>query len=280
MTYKAPIKDTLFVLTNLAASRDTAALPGFEHADLETATALVEECAKLCEGLLAPLNAAGDRNPAVWNAGAVTTTEGFGQAYREFASGGWQGLQHPVQYGGQGLPKVVATAAIEFTNSANLSFGLCPLLTDGAIEALITAASDELKDRYLPRMIAGQWTGTMNLTEPQAGSAAALRDATVQAVSQRPVRRGQPATRAVDVTSLASYRSAQVASAWGPWSRCQPPQRPGRARSRARPVAWRVPRRRRSRLRVRPAPASRSRSSAGSEGEGRAPGPGGRAPSR
>ena len=190
MTYKAPIKDTLFVLTNLAANGDTAALPGFEHADLETATAIVEECAKLCEGLLAPLNAAGDKNPAVWYAGAVTTTEGFGQAYGEFASGGWQGLQHPVQYGGQGLPKVVATAAIEFTNSANLSFGLCPLLTDGAIEALLTAASDELKGRYLPPMIAGQWTGTMNLTEPQAGSAAALRDATVQAVSQRPVRRG------------------------------------------------------------------------------------------
>ena len=105
MTYKTPIKDTLFVLTNLAPTRDTAALPGFEHADLETATAIVEECAKLCEGLLAPLNAAGDKNPAVWNAGAVTTTEGFGQAYREFASGGWQGLQHPVQYGGQGLPR-------------------------------------------------------------------------------------------------------------------------------------------------------------------------------
>ena len=275
MTYKAPIKDTLFVLTNLAANGDTAALPGFEHADLETATALVEECAKLCEGLLAPLNAAGDRNPAVWYAGAVTTTEGFGQAYGEFASGGWQGLQHPVQYGGQGLPKVVATAAIEFTNSANLSFGLCPLLTDGAIEALLTAASDELKGRYLPPMIAGQWTGTMNLTEPQAGSAAALRDATVQAP-----RAAGNKSRGRHVFSIRTVRR-KLQDAWGPWSRCQPPQRPGRARSRAQPVAWRS---------TSTTPISfaaldqRGRHVATHQQdrkvEGRAPGPGGQAPSR
>jgi len=170
MSYQAPVKDTLFVLKELAGLDAVAALPGFDHADLDTAQAIVEECAKLCEGVIAPLNAAGDKEPSAWKAGAVTTTPGFKEAYREFASGGWQGVQHPADFGGQGLPKTIATAEIEFVNSANMSFALCPLLTDGAIEALLTAGSEELKARFLPRMVSGEWTGSMNLTEPQAGS--------------------------------------------------------------------------------------------------------------
>ena len=104
----------------------------------------------------------------------VTTTPGFKEAFRQFGAGGWQGLQHPIDFGGQGLPKTIGAACIEMLNSANLSFALCPLLTDGAIEALLTAGSPEQQATYLPKMIAGEWTGTMNLTEPQAGSDLAL----------------------------------------------------------------------------------------------------------
>ena len=104
----------------------------------------------------------------------MTTTPGFKQAFRQFAEGGWQGLQHPVEFGGQGLPKTIGAACIEMINSANLSFSLCPLLTDGAIEALLVAGTAEQQERFIPKMISGEWTGTMNLTEPQAGSDLAL----------------------------------------------------------------------------------------------------------
>ncbi len=170
MSYQAPVKDLLFCMTELAGLAQTATLPGFEDAGLDTAQAVLEECARFNEGVIAPLNWDGDRNPSSWNDGVVTTTPGFSQAYRQYAEGGWQGLQHPADFGGQGLPKTIGAACTEIGNSANLSFALCPLLTDGAIEALLTAGSDELKQRYLPPMIEGRWTGTMNLTEPQAGS--------------------------------------------------------------------------------------------------------------
>ena len=124
--------------------------------------------------MLAPLNRDGDTNPSTWRDGAVTTTPGFKAAYRQFAEGGWQGLQHPQDFGGQGLPKTIGAACVEILNSANLSFALCPLLTDGAIEALLTAGSDDLQSAYLEKLVSGQWTGTMNLTEPQAGSDLAL----------------------------------------------------------------------------------------------------------
>ncbi|WP_200848374.1 acyl-CoA dehydrogenase family protein, partial [Raoultella sp. 18098] len=120
------------------------------------------------------LNVAGDRHPSSWKDGHVTTTPGFKEAFRQFAEGGWQGLQHPVESGGQGLPKTIGAACAEMLNSANMSFALCPLLTDGAIEALLTAGSGELKATYLEKLVSGQWTGTMNLTEPQAGSDLAL----------------------------------------------------------------------------------------------------------
>lgn len=174
MSYVAPVKDMLFCMQELAGLEAVAQLPGFEEAGPETAQAVLEECAKFNEGVLAPLNFEGDKNPSSWKDGKVTTTPGFKEAFRQFGEGGWQGLQHPQDFGGQGLPKTIGAACIEMLNSANMSFALCPLLTDGAIEALLTAGSDEQKARYLPKMISGEWTGTMNLTEPQAGSDLAL----------------------------------------------------------------------------------------------------------
>ncbi|MGA7780363.1 MAG: acyl-CoA dehydrogenase [Paraburkholderia sp.] len=174
MSYIAPIKDMLFVLKELGAIDDVAKLPGFEEAGLETAEAVLEQSAKLCGEVLAPLNVEGDRNPSSWKDGVVTATPGFKEAFRQFAEGGWQGVQHPVDYEGQGLPKLIATACIEMLNASNLSFALCPLLTDGAIEALLTAGTEAQKQTYVPKLISGEWTGTMNLTEPQAGSDLAL----------------------------------------------------------------------------------------------------------
>ena len=170
MSYIAPVKDMLFDIEHLARIDQIAQIPGFEEAGLETAQAVLEECAKLNEGVIAPLNWEGDKYPSSFHDGKVTTTPGFKEAFKQYAEGGWQGLQHPVDFGGQGLPKTIGAACGEILNAANLSFALCPLLTDGAIEALLTAGSDELKATYLEKLIAGQWTGTMNLTEPQAGS--------------------------------------------------------------------------------------------------------------
>lgn len=174
MSYKAPLKDMLFDIRHLAGIDAIAKIPGFEDAGFETAQAVLEECAKFNEGVVAPLNVEGDRNPSSWKDGKVTTTPGFKEAFRQYAEGGWQGLQHPADFGGQGLPKTIGAACGEMINSANLSFALCPLLTDGAIEALLTAGSDELKATYLEKLVTGEWTGTMNLTEPQAGSDLAL----------------------------------------------------------------------------------------------------------
>ncbi|CAD6538065.1 3-methylmercaptopropionyl-CoA dehydrogenase [Paraburkholderia hiiakae] len=174
MSYNAPVKDMLFVLKELAGIDAIATLPGFEDAGFDTAQAVLDECAKLSGEVIAPLNVEGDRTPSSWRDGEVTATPGFAGAFRQYVEGGWQGLQHPSEFGGQALPKLIATPCIEMLNAANLSFALCPLLTDGAIEALLTAGSDELKARYVPKLISGEWTGTMNLTEPQAGSDLAL----------------------------------------------------------------------------------------------------------
>ena len=170
MTYRAPIKDMLFVMKELADIDAVSALPGHEEAGYETAAAVLEECARFNQEVVAPLNVEGDRNPSSFKDGKVTTTPGFKQAFRQFAEGGWQGLQHPTQFGGQGLPKLIGAACNEMVNSANLSFALCPLLTDGAIEALMTAGTPEQQATYIPKMVDGSWTGSMNLTEPQAGS--------------------------------------------------------------------------------------------------------------
>ncbi len=174
MSYVAPIRDMMFVMRHLAGIDEVARLPGFADAGHETAQAVLGECAKLNEGVVEPLNRPGDLEPSTLADGAVTTTPGFREAFRQFAQGGWQGVQHPAEFGGQGLPKLIATACMEMLNSANLSFALCPLLTDGAIEALLVAGSDEQKRLFVPRLISGEWTGTMNLTESQAGSDLAL----------------------------------------------------------------------------------------------------------
>ncbi len=171
MSYTAPLKDMLFNIEHLARIDQIAQIPGFEDAGLETAQAVLEECGKLNAEVIAPLNWEGDKNPSWHHDGnQVTTTPGFKDAYKQFTEGGWQSLQHPVDFGGQGLPKTIGAACGEMLNSANMSFALCPMLTDGAIEALLTAGSDEMKAKYLEKLISGEWTGTMNLTEPQAGS--------------------------------------------------------------------------------------------------------------
>ena len=170
MNYTAPLKDMLFVINELADLDAIAAMPGFEDATRETAQAVLEENARFVQDVIAPLNRAGDTTPSTWKDGVVTTTAGFKNAFKNYGEAGWQGVQHDVEYGGQGLPKLIATPCIEMLNSANLSFALCPLLTDGAIEALMTAGTDAQKKAYLANLIAGKWTGTMNLTESQAGS--------------------------------------------------------------------------------------------------------------
>jgi alkylation response protein AidB-like acyl-CoA dehydrogenase len=170
MSYLAPVKDMMFAINHLAGLHKVTALPGMADFDADTAQAVLDESAKFCEDVVAPLNWEGDKAPSSWKDMVVTTTPGFKEAFAQFAEGGWQGVIHPTEYGGQGMPKLIATACAEMLHASNLAFALCPMLTDGAIEALLTAGSDELKATYLEKLVSGQWTGTMNLTEPQAGS--------------------------------------------------------------------------------------------------------------
>ncbi len=170
MTYAVPLKDMLFTLEHVADIEAVASLPGLEDAGLDTARAVLEECAKFNEQVIAPLNWPSDVTPSSLRDGKVTTSPGFAEAFRAYAEAGWQGIQHPSEFGGQALPKLIGTPCVEMLNAASLSFALCPLLTDGAIEALLTAGTPEQQATYIGPMIEGRWTGTMNLTEPQAGS--------------------------------------------------------------------------------------------------------------
>ena len=172
MPYVAPVKDMLFAMNELAGLSDVVAYPQYAKAgaDVDLAPAILEEAAKFNQDVVAPLNWPGDQNPSSLKDGVVTTTPGFKEAFEQFAAAGWQGVVHPAEFGGQSLPKLIATACFEMVHSASLSFALCPMLTDGAIEALLTAASPELQEQFVPKMIAGEWTGSMCLTEPQAGS--------------------------------------------------------------------------------------------------------------
>ncbi len=170
MPYIAPLKDMLFAMRELADLPAIAALPGCEDATSDVVEEILNQHAKFCADVLAPLNASADRAPSVWHEGRVTTAAGFKEAFKAYGDAGWQGVQHPVVFGGQGLPKLLAAACTEMLNSANLAFALCPLLTDSAIEALFVAGSEQQQATYLPHFISGKWTGTMNLTEPQAGS--------------------------------------------------------------------------------------------------------------
>jgi alkylation response protein AidB-like acyl-CoA dehydrogenase len=170
MTYRAPTQDIRFTIKELADLDGVLALPGFEEVTEDLVDAVLEENARFVEQAIAPLNRQGDTSPAKWSDGNVTTSPGFKQAFHEFAQGGWQGLQHEQEWGGQGLPKLVGAPASENINAANLAFSLCPLLTDGVIEALTTVGSHKQQSIFIPPMLEGRWTGTMNLTEPQAGS--------------------------------------------------------------------------------------------------------------
>ena len=170
MSYVAPLKDMLFAINALAGLEQVSELPECADATPETVEAVLEEHARFCGEVIAPLNRSGDQEPSYWLDGNVITSKGFKEAFKAFGEAGWQGIQHPVDFGGQGLPKLVATPCIEMLNAANLSFALCPLLSDGAIEALMTAGTDAQKQIYLEKLVSGKWTGTMNLTEPQAGS--------------------------------------------------------------------------------------------------------------
>jgi acyl-CoA dehydrogenase len=172
--YKAPLRDMHFVLHELAGLADIARLPGCEEVNAELVDQILEQSAKFASGVLSPLNRPADEEGSHWDQGKVTTPKGFKEAYRQFIEGGWNALQAPAEYGGQGLPKLVSTPVVEMWKSANLSFSLVTMLTAGAAEALILRGSDAQKKQYLPKMIAGTWTGTMNLTEPQAGTDLAL----------------------------------------------------------------------------------------------------------
>jgi len=170
MNYSPPLQDMHFVLTELAGLEEITQLPDCEEATEDVVAAILEEAGKFASGVLAPLNRVGDKVGARWNETNVTMPEGFGAAYRQFVENGWMGLGHDAEFGGQGLPRVVSAAVREMWKSANHAFALCPMLTDGAIEALELCGSPEQKALYLPKMVAGEWTGTMNITEPQAGS--------------------------------------------------------------------------------------------------------------
>ena len=169
-SYNAPIRDMQFVMRELADLDAVAALPGCEDAAADVVDAILEEAGKFAGGVLAPLNWTGDQEGARWDNGVVHTATGWKEAYKQFAEAGWTALAGDPEFGGQGLPKLVSTAVMEMWKSANMAFSLCPMLTTGAIESIKLRGSDEQKAAFLPKMVSGEWTGTMNLTEPQAGS--------------------------------------------------------------------------------------------------------------
>jgi len=168
MTYKAPVRDILFSLDAAAEFGRLTAL--FPHADSETSQAVLEGAGALAANVLAPLNRIGDTVGAKLENGVVRTAPGFADAYRQFAAGGWNGLSAAEEHGGQGLPRALEVAVFEMIQGANMAFGLCPMLTLAAIESLSTHGTDRQKKVFLPKLVSGEWTGTMNLTEPQAGS--------------------------------------------------------------------------------------------------------------
>src|SRR3712207_2405380 len=169
--YKAPVEDIMFLLNDVFPIERYNNLPGFADATPDTVEAILEEGAKLCEEVFAPLNLSGDQEGCTRNPdGSVTTPKGFKDAYEAYATGGWMGLAAPEEFGGQGLPSVLNTIMQEFVSSSNLALGMYPGLTQGAIAALLVHGTEEQKRTYLPRLIEGAWTGTMNLTEPHCGT--------------------------------------------------------------------------------------------------------------
>jgi alkylation response protein AidB-like acyl-CoA dehydrogenase len=170
MSYRAPTDEMRFVLDTVVGLDRILALPGFEEVTPDLVDAVLAEAARLAETAIAPLDEEGDRNPPVLGEGGVRTSPAFGRAYAAFRDGGWNAVPFPQAIGGQGLPWSVAFAVQEMWQSASMAFGLCPLLNQAAIELLATHADPALRERFLPRLVSGEWTGTMDLTEPQAGS--------------------------------------------------------------------------------------------------------------
>ena len=168
--YAAPIKDMQFVLKRVVGLDQVNKLPGWEEITDDVADAILEEAGKFASEVLSPLNVLGDRHGATWRDGAVTTPPGFREGYKAYVSAGWNNILGPVDFGGQGLPHLIATPVEEMWGAANLAFKLCPMLTQGAIEAIHYVGPDSVRRQFLPKMVSGEWTGTMNLTEPQAGS--------------------------------------------------------------------------------------------------------------
>jgi len=170
-SYKAPVDDVLFLLKDVFHIERYDNLPRFADANIETLAAILGEGAKFCEEVLQPLNRVGDKEGCKRNAdGSVTTPKGFKEAYRQMAEGGWIGLSAETEYGGQGLPHMVDAAVNEFVSAANMAFGMYPGLSKGAYRAIATHGNDEQKKKYLPKLASGEWSGTMNLTEPQCGT--------------------------------------------------------------------------------------------------------------
>ncbi len=167
--YRAPLRDMQFALRELAGIEGVAALPGCEDT-LEVLDSVLEEAAAFAAGVLDPLNRTGDKVGCTWRDGDVTTPPGFREAYKKFADAGWIGLPVPAEYGGQGLPQILLGPTLEMWNAANIGFANGPLLNQGAIEAIELVGSEEQKQRFIPNLVSGKWTGTMCLTEPQAGS--------------------------------------------------------------------------------------------------------------
>lgn len=168
--YRAPLADMRFCFENLVDLAGVTQLEPYEHVDPALVFGALEENARFVESELAPLNRSGDVEHSRWEAGRVVTPSGFKEAYRKYVDAGWGGVPFPPEYGGGGFPWTVGVALQEIMTSANLSFSMCPLLNQGAIDMLLHHADEEQKERYLGKMVAGEWTGTMNLTEPQAGS--------------------------------------------------------------------------------------------------------------
>jgi alkylation response protein AidB-like acyl-CoA dehydrogenase len=168
--YVAPLKDMQFVLKHVVGLDQVNKLEGWEEVTDDVVDAILEEAAKLASEVLSPINFSGDRTGAKYKDGAVTTPPGFKDAYWKYVNSGWGNILSPTKFGGQGLPHLVATPVEEMWGAANLAFKLCPMLTQGAIEAIDHVGPDEVRQKFLPNMVAGKWTGTMNLTEPQAGS--------------------------------------------------------------------------------------------------------------
>ena len=169
-TYAAPIRDMKFVVKELVGLDDITALPGCEEVTPDLVDAVLEEAGNFATGVLDPINIPGDRIGARLEKSVVTAAPGFKEAFKQFSAGGWPGLNCDPQYGGQGLPHIISAQTSEMWNSANMSFCLCPMLTAGVVAALMRHGSDQQKDMYLPNLVSGKWTGTMNLTESQAGS--------------------------------------------------------------------------------------------------------------